>query len=86
VNEPGRLGDQSRWMGQIRSRITNDVNEKTLVELKLKNDFMTKVKMRRESPIHAILNPPDKQSLNHNSSCTMKEAITNISQQLKNLN
>ena len=35
ANEPGRLGDQSRWMGRIRSRITNDVIEKTLVELKL---------------------------------------------------
>ena len=34
-NEPGRLGDQSRRMGRIRSRITNDVIEKTLVELKL---------------------------------------------------
>ena len=25
ANEPGRLGDQSRWMGPIRSRITIDV-------------------------------------------------------------
>jgi hypothetical protein len=39
--------------------------------------------MRRELPIHVIVNPPDKQSLNNNSRCTMKEAITNISQQLK---
>jgi hypothetical protein len=31
--------------------------------------------MRRESPIHAILNPPDKQSSNNNSSCTLKETI-----------
>ena len=38
--------------------------------------------MRRKSPIHAIIKPPDKQSSNYNSSCTMKEAITNISQQL----
>ncbi len=28
VNEPGRLGDQSRWMGWIRSKITNDVIER----------------------------------------------------------
>ena len=82
VNEPGRLGDQSRRMGRIRSRITNDVIEKTLVELKLKTMY-DQSKMRRESPIHAILNPPDKQSSNNNSSCTMKEAITNISQQSK---
>ena len=82
MNEPGRLGDQSRRMGRIRSRITNDVIEKTLVELKLKTIY-DQSKMRRESPIHAILNPPDKQSSNNNSSCTMKEAITNISQQSK---
>jgi len=42
--------------------------------------------MRRESPIHAIVNPPDKQSSNNNSSCAMKEALTNILQQLKYLN
>ena len=35
ANEPGRLGDQSRRMGWILSRITNDVIEKTLVKLKL---------------------------------------------------
>ena len=28
ANEPGRLGDQSRQMGRIRSRITNDVIER----------------------------------------------------------
>ena len=28
ANEPGRLGDQSRRMGQIRSRITKDANER----------------------------------------------------------
>ncbi len=28
ANEPGRLGDQSRRMGWIRSRITNDVIER----------------------------------------------------------
>jgi hypothetical protein len=39
--------------------------------------------MRRKSPIHAIVKPPNKQSSNNNSSCTMKEAITNISHQLK---
>ena len=27
--------------------------------------------MRRKSLVHAIVKPPDKQSLNHNSSCTM---------------
>jgi hypothetical protein len=69
-------------MNQEGSRITNDVIEKTLVKLKLKMIY-DQSKMRRESPIHAILNPPDKQSLNNNSSCTMKEAIANISQQSK---
>jgi hypothetical protein len=39
--------------------------------------------MRRKSLIHAIVKPPDKQSSNNNSSCTMKEAITDISHQLK---
>jgi hypothetical protein len=28
ANEPGRLGDQSRRIGWIRSRITNDVIER----------------------------------------------------------
>jgi len=28
ANEPGRLGDQSRWMDRIRSRITKDVIER----------------------------------------------------------
>jgi hypothetical protein len=79
VNEPGRLGDQARQMGRICSRITNVVIEKTLVELKLKTIY-DQIKMRRESPIHTILNPPGS---NNNSSCTMKEAITNISQQSK---
>ncbi len=44
--------------------------------------FQNQSTKRRESPIHTILNPPDKQILNNNSSCMMKEAITNISQQL----
>ena len=44
--------------------------------------FQNQSKIRRESPIHTILNPPDKQILNNNSICMMKEAITNISQQL----
>jgi hypothetical protein len=39
--------------------------------------------MRRKLPIHAIVKPPDKQSSNNNSSCTMKEAITKIPHQLK---
>jgi hypothetical protein len=28
VNEPGRLGDTSRWMGRIRSRIAINVIER----------------------------------------------------------
>jgi len=28
ANEPGRLGDQLRWMGRIHSRITIDVVER----------------------------------------------------------
>jgi len=82
VNEPGRLGDQSRWMGRIHSRITIDVIERLWSNWSLKR-FMTKVKMRMKSPIHATIKPPDNQSSNYNSSCTMKEANTNISQQLK---
>jgi hypothetical protein len=35
ANEPGRLGDQSRQMGRIRSRVNINVIEKTLVKLKL---------------------------------------------------
>jgi hypothetical protein len=35
---------------------------------------MTKVKMRRKSIIHTIIKPPDKQSSNNNSSCTMKRS------------
>ncbi len=30
--------------------------------------------MRRKSLIHAIVKPPDKQSSNNNSSCTMKRS------------
>ena len=33
--------------------------------------------MRRELPIHAIINPPDKQSLNNNSSCTQQLKYSN---------
>ena len=82
ANEPGRLGDQSRRMGRIRSRITINVIERLWSNWSFKTIY-DQSKMRRKSPIHAIIKPPDKQSSNYNSSCTMKEAITNISQQLK---
>ena len=85
ANEPGRLGDQSRRMDRIRSRITKDVIERLWSNWSFKTIYDQR-KMRRKLPIHAIVKPPDKQSTNYNSSCRMKEAITNISHQLKNLN
>jgi hypothetical protein len=82
ANEPGRLGDTSRRMGRIRSRIAINVIERLWSNWSFKTIY-DQSKMGRKSPIHAIIKPPDKQSSNYNSSCTMKEAITNISQQLK---